>query len=113
MTARLAEPTLRLTALAGWVTSHRHGTWDIRAETDLFGERADLVFTEHAASWTLHWATLSHADDLVQGTAACGLHLDRDLEWWRASRHALDHAARRGDVWKHCGACLYWAGGLP
>ena len=94
MTGRLTEPTLRLTALHGWVTPHRHDT--------------------SRGPWTLHWATLSPADDTTQGTAACGEHLDRDREWWRASPAALSYASRDTDgLWRLCGGCLYWAGGPP
>lgn len=110
---RLAEPTLRLTALTGWVAPHRHGTWDMPAEPDLFGATDETIPTR--AGWTLHWASLSPADDTTQGTAACGQSLDRDAEWWRASPHALAHAARSTDDlwWQFCGPCVYWAGGLP
>lgn len=92
MTARLAEPTLRLTALAGWVQPHRY----------------------HAGRdpWPLHWATLSPATDDIQGTAACGTLLRRDDQWWTASRPALARAASSDDVWQLCGPCLYWAGGI-
>lgn len=91
---KLAEPVLRLTALHGWVTPHRHDTT--------------------CSPWPLHWAVLSTADDQHQGTAACGLRLDRDRQWWRATGWALRHAAYKpGDLWRFCDLCLYWAGGLP
>lgn len=88
---RLTEPTLRLTALHGWVTAHRHP----------FG----------AGLSVLHFATLSTADDARQGVAACGTDLDRAAEWWRATTQVTGHATQHGTVWDYCGPCLYWAGG--
>ena len=64
--------------------------------------------------WPVHWAVPTVADDSVQGVAACGLRLARELEWWRAGEYALRDATGSGrGLWQLCGGCLYWAGGLP